>query len=346
MKRKLAILLVLVMSLSMLLIGCAGSNDSKVDQGDANKDGGSTTTPAPKPEEKAWKPSKDIEWVVTSSPGGGSDIYTRMIADIMKKENFVEKSFLINNQTDGGGEVGRLRVSQTKDDGHMLLTFNSGDLMPMVQNTPNRIEKFKPIAIMAVDRHLMLKGKNAKYADLNEAIEAAKSGTQVIIGGSKGDDVATYNKLLKSIGLTDKQMGYIMYDATSEALTALLGGHLDFAISKPAASMQYIESKDMIPVVALAKEHFEGVLADAPLLSEIGNYENIETPMWRGVVAPASTPDEAIKFWSETFKKISETETWKKDYIEKNLLTPKFMPYDEATKYMKDFQEESLQAKK
>ena len=34
-------------------------------------------------------PKETVNWTVTSSPGGGSDIYTRMISDIMTKENLV-----------------------------------------------------------------------------------------------------------------------------------------------------------------------------------------------------------------------------------------------------------------
>lgn len=326
MKRELNLLLILVMSFSMLIAGC-GESSNNVKQ---------------EAEVKSWEPSKSIEWVVTSSPGGGSDIFTRTIMDIMQKENIVSQPIIITYQTDGGGEVGRRQVSQAKDDGHMLLTFNSGDLMPMVQNTDLRIENFKPIAIMAVDRQLLLKGTKTKYADFAEGIAAAKSGTQVVIGGSKGDDVLTYNKMLESLGLDDTQMAYIMYDSTSEALTALMGGHVDFAISKPAAAMQYIESKDMEPVVALSSEHFSGILADVPLLSEVGDYEDVECPVWRGVVAPASTPDEAVEFWSDALRKVSETEKWQKDYIEKYMLTSKYMPFDEAAKYMKDYQEDYL----
>ena len=33
-------------------------------------------------------PKETINWTVTSSPGGGSDIYTRMISDIMTKETW------------------------------------------------------------------------------------------------------------------------------------------------------------------------------------------------------------------------------------------------------------------
>lgn len=293
-----------------------------------------------------WKPSKNIEWVVTSSPGGGSDIFTRVITDILKKEGIVDRTFLVNNQTDGGGEVGRFRVSQARSDGHLLLTFNSGDLVPMVRNTPNRIENFKPVAVMAVDRQLLLKGKNTAYDTFQDAVASAKKGTRVVIGGSKGDDHTLYKRLVASLGVTETQMPYMMFDATSDGLTSLLGGHIDFCIGKPAASVQYIKSGDMQPVVALAASRFGGDLKDVPLLSEIGDYKDVEAPLWRGVVTAKSTPDAAVKYWSEALEKVSQSETWRKNYIEKNLLTPDFMNWEKAAAYMAEYQAETLEGGK
>lgn len=290
----------------------------------------------------SWVPAKNIEWVVTSSPGGGSDIFTRMITDIIAKQKLVGQTILVNNQTDGGGEVGRLRVSQEKGDGLLLLTFNSGDLTPMVKNTQNRIKNFRPIAVMAVDRHLLLKGKKTKYTTFSDAIDAAKNGKKIIIGGSKGDDLNIYNLLRAELGLTEDQLTYIMHDATSDAITALLGGHIDYCVSKPASSDQYIKSGDATPVVAFALKRFGGSLAEVPLLSEIGPYKNIESPIWRGVVTSGKTPDHIVKYWSDVLYKASLTEEWQKNYIEKNLLTADFMPYDVATQYMQDYENNVL----
>lgn len=345
MKRSFTLAFILVLGLSLPLAGCSGGGSPQAAASapaTTASSSAASTTPASQPAPAGWEPGKNIEWVVTSSPGGGSDIFTRMITDIMTREGIVSKTFLVNNQTDGGGEVGRLRVSQAKDDGHLLLTFNSGDLLPMVQNTDNRIENFKPITILAVDRQLLLKGEKTKYNTFLDAVEAAKSGTKVVIAGSKGDDLSTYQKMLASLGLTEDQMSYMMHDATSDALTSLLGGHVDFCIGKPAASMQYIDSGDMEPVLALSTAHFGGSLADVPLLSEIGDYKNVESPVWRGVVAPKSMPDEAVQFWSDALKAVSESEAWQKDYIEKNLLTSMFLDHNEAQAYMADYQEQCL----
>ncbi len=119
--------------------------------------------------------------LVTSSAGGGSDIFTRMISDIMKTEGIVDHDYLVNNQTDGGGEVGRLRVSTEKNDGHLLLTFNSGDLTPWIQNTDNRVENFKVSVSWQFDRHIVMSGQKTPYASFAEALDAAASGTKLTI---------------------------------------------------------------------------------------------------------------------------------------------------------------------
>lgn len=294
----------------------------------------------------AYTPASNVNWTVTSGPGGGSDIYTRMITDIITKEGMSGKTtFVVTNKTDGSGEVGRNEVANTKGKNadNQLLTFNSGDLMPMLENTKNRTSNFKMVAIMAVDKQLIFKGKDTKYADFVEAIEAAQNGTKVVIGGSKGDDIATYEALLDEIGVSKDNMAYIIYDSTGDAITAILGGHVDFVISKPAASNEYVEAGSMIPVLALSSERFTGKLADAPTLSEIGDYIDVEVPVWRGVAAPAAMSDEAVVYWSEILKQVSETTDWNENYIEKNKLLANYMNSTDATAYVMEYEKEYLE---
>lgn len=229
MKKLMALSLALLMTLSLAACG------SKTEQPSTDSNSGDA-------EATGFVPSKNVTWICTSSAGGGSDIFSRQIADIMKNEDLVNgQTIVISNETDGSGEVGRNKVATMKagDADYTLLTFNSGDLMPMVQNTKNRSSNFRILAIMAVDKQLMFScpASDAKtdYAkaggdqnDFAAAIEAAKNGTFVVIGGSKGDDITTYQKLLAEVGLTEQQMGYITYDSTSDAITAALGGNVDF----------------------------------------------------------------------------------------------------------------------
>ena len=155
-----------------------------------------------------FKPTKDVEWTCTSKPGGGSDIFTQQIKEALKSQGITDANVVVSYVTDGGGEVGRLQVSMTnkaKAD-HTLLTFNSGDIMPMVKNTDNRIENFTPLAVMAVDKQLLFIGEKSNYKTFQECLDAIKAGKKVVIAGSKGDDIETYNKLLAELGLKESQL--------------------------------------------------------------------------------------------------------------------------------------------
>ena len=294
--------------------------------------------------ESSFEPSGNIEWYITSSPGGGSDIYTRKIIEIISGNGWVTNTFLPTNLTDGGGEVGRMKVAMTqgKNADTTLLTFNSGDLMPMVANTDNRIENFTPIAIMAVDKQLLFKGEHTPYGSFQEVLDAIAAGTAVTIGGSKGDDVATYKALAAELGVSETQLPYITYDGTGDAITALLGGHVDLLISKPAAASEYVEAGSIEAILALSTERYGGLLADAPTLSEVGDYNDVEVPVWRGVAAPGAMSDEAAAFWSNILKQVSESDQWKTEYLDKNMLIGNYMDLATAQEFMAQYQADYL----
>ena len=290
-----------------------------------------------------FKPTKDVSWVCTSKPGGGSDIFTTQIKDAMKVNGITDANIVTEYITDGSGEVGRLQVSTTnkaKAD-YTLLTFNSGDLMPMVKNTDNRVENFRPLAIMAVDKQLLFIGEQSKYSSWQEIMDALKSGAKIVIAGSKGDDIETYNKLIAELGVPESQLSFIANDATSGAITSLLGGHVDLCMSKPAAASQYVEAGKMKPVLALSTTRFSTEsLKDAPTLSEFG-FNNVEVPVWRGVSAPKAMSDEAYAFWADCLKKASETAEFKA-YLAKNGLEPMYLFGAEAEAYMLEYQKNYL----
>ena len=344
MKKLMALTLALLMTLS--LAACGGSSGSSTGSSSGSSDSGE------------FVPTKTVTWICTSSAGGGSDIFSRKISEIMTSENLVNgQTIVVSNETDGSGEVGRNKIATMKGDdaNYNLLTFNSGDLMPMVTNTKNRSSNFRILAIMAVDKQLLFScpasDSKTDYAkaggdqtDFAAAIEAAQNGTFVVIGGSKGDDITTYQKLLAEVGLSEDQMGYITYDSTSDAITAALGGNVDFVISKPAAASQYVESGDLSPVLALSTERFSGNLADAPTLSEIGDYEDVEVPVWRGVAAPAAMSDAAVAFWSEALGKVSASDAWHTEYLQKNQLIDEYKDTVAATEYVTAYEADYMAA--
>ncbi|MCH3918316.1 MAG: tripartite tricarboxylate transporter substrate binding protein [Spirochaetia bacterium] len=272
-------------------------------------------------------PTQNIEWYCTSSPGGGSDIFTRTIQDIMTSEKLVNgQNIIIQYKTDGAGEVGRALVSTlkgTKAD-YTLLTFNSGDLMPMDKNTDRRFSDFQPIAHMAVDNHLIFVTPDSRFKSFKDVLAALQNGDNVVMAGSKGDDIACHAALIKELGVSADQFAFIANDSSGTAVTSILGNHVDLLICKPAAASQYVEAGRLIPILALASKRFPGNLQSAPILSELG-YHDVEVPNWRSVVGSKNMSPEAVAYWTDVFKKVSQTSAWQDGYINKQKLVADYM---------------------
>ena len=174
MKRRIAIVAMLIVAMAVFAGGSKESGDG------------------------TFTPSRDVTWTVTSNPGGGSDIFTQEAKNAMSTNGISDANIVIDYVTDGGGEVGRLNVSRMTGPraDHTILTFNSGDIMPMLANTDNRIENFTPLAVMAVDKQLLFAGDITKYQSWQEVLDALAAGERVVIAGSMGDYIDKYNALL------------------------------------------------------------------------------------------------------------------------------------------------------
>jgi putative tricarboxylic transport membrane protein len=94
-------------------------------------------------------------------------------------------------------------------------------------------------------------------------------------------------------------------------------------MGKPASGKAYVESGDVVPVVALAAERFPAPFDVAPTMPEAG-FALVEFPVWRGVIASKNMSPEAQQFWNDAFRKVTETDRWKKEYLERFLLAPNF----------------------
>lgn len=288
-------------------------------------------------------PSGTITYNVSSKAGGNSDLITRTMTDICTKEGLVDQPFVIVNNTDGGGNIVRIETHDTNDPDHTLLCFSSGDMQSMLDSEIGlTVDDFAPIAIMAADKQLIFGQKGGKYESFEDIKAALDAGVKLNVGGTKSNEKTAFDLFAEEIGAAD-QFNYMYYDSSSESITALMGGHIDLCMGAPASAVSYVESGDIVPVVALSDTRFNAPLDQAPTMVELG-YDLVEYPVWRGILAPGSMSEAAQKYWSDVFKKVSETDAWK-EYLDKYLLNPYYQDLESSKKIMKESQEEYLQTK-
>lgn len=288
-----------------------------------------------------WKPNKSVEWVVLSSPGGGSDMFTRIIVNLIKKNNLVETPIAVVNQPDGGGIAGVVRVSGVRDGGHTIMTYNRGEIQGMVSNTRLRVDDITPLAIMAFDKTLLCTTPASKFQNVKDAIEACRNGEQMVIAGSKYDDERVCWMFAEEVGITDN-MTYIVCDSVADGITAALGNHVDLCVVRPAVAAEFVANGDLIPFVSFSRQRLPAPFDTAPTVSEAGEFKDVELSWWRGIAGPKDMPPESIAFWNDVFKAVSENAEWRAEYIERNQLVPEYMDAAAARGVFKEVEADNL----
>lgn len=267
-------------------------------------------------------PERDMTLIVQSSPGGGSDIIARTIAGIVNDEKLSPTQMLVENKPGGGGAIAYNYVAQRKGDPYVMGTIaTSFFVAPLMGQSPAKVEDFQPIAVIAGDPFILVAEAKSGIATLDD-IRAKK----VLRIGNTGP-VTDPALLAVSLGdELDVEVRPVPFNGDGEVTTALLGGHIDLQFGNASEVMSQIEAGRVKAIAVTSPERLTS-LPDVPTFKELGS--NIELMLYRGVVMPKDAPEEAISFWQDAMKKVSESETWKTQYVERNNSVPLFWNAEE-----------------
>lgn len=278
-------------------------------------------------------PSRPVEIVVPYAPGGGTDNLMRTIVGIIDENKLSPVPLNVVNRAGGSGAVGYNYLVGKKGNDYVIAgatpTVVSGKLEGRVP--ADHRNGMTMLAIVAVDELALAVRSDSKYQTIQQFLEGAKSNSgQLTVGGTStnAEDHIFTHLMKKATGIEVK---YVPFNSGGEVTAALLGGHIDAAVENPNEIQSQIEA-GKAKFLAVAAQKRMPDASQVPTFKELG-YDVLWDQM-RGVVGPAGMSKEAVKWWEDTFRKVTETERWQQGYIKRNLLTPVFMTGEEANKYL------------
>ncbi len=287
-------------------------------------------------------PSRPIEFVVPFNPGGGSDNMARMIAAINDKEKILPQPLVVINKPGGSGSVGMSYVQTKAGDPYVIMTGVSQVVtVPLITGSKEILHwtKLTPIALLALDDFMVIVRYDSPYQNIKDLINAAKAAPKTVkFGGTEvGSEDSIATDLLSQ--RSGAQFNYIPFKSGGEVMTALLGGHVDVVWANPNEAMAQMEAKK-VRVLAVANRNRLKGAPDVPTLKENGY--DVHWQMLRGIFAPGGIKDAERRVLEQAIKKITETETWKKDYVEYNMLTAKYLDSKGFTEFLREKEEEYI----
>jgi putative tricarboxylic transport membrane protein len=263
-----------------------------------------------------WKPEKNVELVVTTSPGGSNDRTARALERIFTAHKLVSSSVTVVNKPGGGGAIAYAYVNQRPADGHTLLlvspTLLSGTIMG--RSTVGYID-FTPIISLWNDYVVFGVTAGSPIKSGKDLVERFKSNPQsVAIGFASAlgnHHHTTAGLLMKAIGGNVRDLKVVVFKGASEAVPAVLGGHIDL-VSTSAVNVQGHVAAGKIRLLGVAApQRFGGALANVPTWKEQGF--DVVYGSWRAILGPKGLSAAEVAYWENAIRKATGTPEWKKD---------------------------------
>ena len=217
-----------------------------------------------------WKPTSDVEFVIPYGLGGGADLLARVIIKIMADEKLVPVNVTAVNKPGGGASVGVAYVLTTKNaNPNTLVLFN-----PQTQITPLTVKDARgwrdltPVTNLMLDDYLIFVGKDSPYKTATDLVKDAKAKPPKTVSiGSAGtaDDMA----IAVFEAASGIKLNVVRFNSGGEALTALLGGHVNMAAGNPLEFMGYLGSGQVRALGVFRPTRFAD-LPNVPTMKEQG----------------------------------------------------------------------------
>jgi tripartite-type tricarboxylate transporter receptor subunit TctC len=256
-------------------------------------------------------PEKPIQLIVPYGAGGSTDVLARAIAQVAPK--YFSQPLVVVNKAGGGGIPGRVDVARSKADGYTLLFgWGSGEDLVVPHQRPLPYDLFKDfdtVCRISVHSIVLAVPANSPYKTLADLVKAGKGKEYMTAAVStKGGSVdITFLLFAKAAGI---KVTTIPGSGGSDAITKLVGGHVDFGGGHPIEVLPHIKA-GRLRALAVAFEKRDASVPDVPTFRESG-FDVVTAGSVKGVAVPKGTPKDVTAYLEKKFKEVTEDAEFQK----------------------------------
>lgn len=278
-------------------------------------------------------PSKPIKIIVPYTPGGSTDIVTRIVMEKLGPR--LNQTIVVENRPGANSSLGSALAAKAEPDGYTFLSmlpayiinfhlyklgYTPADLTPVVQMADLPLFLF-----VANELPVKTVAELVAYARKNpDKLTYASSGN----GSSAhltGADFALQNKIT---------MTHVAYKGSAPILTDILGNRVSMVFDPVLVPMQYVKQNRLKALAFTGKERWP-TEPDIPTMEEAG-MPGFVTGSWAGLMAPANTPKPIIERMAREISEIVKEPDVRQKFVDAGFLPVGGTPAEFADLMKKD----------
>jgi len=256
-------------------------------------------------------PTKPITAIVTVSPGGSNDIQTRAFASLAEK--ILKQPVVVINKPAASGILGLIQGATAAPDGYTLTTSSMSEVCLLEWETASgrkpevALSDFISIGAFTVSPLIIAVPTKSPWNTLEDLIKDAKANPGKFAYASGGlYRIAHINTELfsKAVGV---KFRHVPYGGGGQAVTAVVGGHEDFASMTPSSSVPLIKG-GKLRALAVHGDRRSKFLPDVPTLKEKGIDASL--PQIVGLGLPKKTPAPIVQKLRNVVEQVTEDKSF------------------------------------
>ena len=238
-------------------------------------------------------PSRPVRIVVPSSPGGGTDILTRLLTPGLTER--LGQTVIVDNRGGAGSIIGNDIVAKAPPDGYTLLMgISTLAILPaMRKKLPyDAFTDLAPITQAIAAPNIIVVHPSLPAKSVKELIAFASKHPNEINYASAGTGTNPHLTMELFLSMTHVKMVHIPYKGLGPGMVDLLAGHVVAAAATMLTGLPHVKSGRLRGLATTGAKR-SSVLPGLPTVAEAGvpGYEAVQ---WYGLFAPAGTPKEII----------------------------------------------------
>jgi tripartite-type tricarboxylate transporter receptor subunit TctC len=239
-------------------------------------------------------PVKSIRLIVGYSPGGGTDVLSRVLAKYLG-ESF-KQTVIVDNRPGAGGILATELVAKAPPDGYTLLTtpsthsINPG-LYAKLPYDP--IKDFTAVGLMATSPNTFVVHPSMPAKSVRELIALARQRPGELSFASAGVGSTTHLAGEYFRSMAKIKTVHVPYKGSGQAEIDLATGQVHYMIDSTPAALPNIKAGRTRAIATTGTKRFS-MLPDVPTVAESGlpQYESVS---WWGILAPAGLPPAIVE---------------------------------------------------
>jgi tripartite-type tricarboxylate transporter receptor subunit TctC len=239
-------------------------------------------------------PSKPVRIMVGASPGGGTDIVARLLAE--KLGDAFKASFVVENRPGASNTIAADLTAKATPDGHTLLAAtNTGQAIAphLLKLGFDPIKDLIPIALIVTVPNVLAVNTNVPAKDVRELVALIKARPDDFKYASSGVG-STQHIAGEAFALaTGTRMLHVPYKGSAQAHLDLIGGNVQIMFDTTSSAMSQLKA-GKLKALAVTTARRSEELPNVPTLSEAG-VSGFEMSTWYGLYVTAGTPREVVQ---------------------------------------------------